>query len=140
MYIPQTNHPNPDSSLAPATSLGVGLPFTREFATYHNTPFPVESASLTARRLFTRSLGALSTTLEHVTRLRKRAGQTSVNTTIGVVVGILLAVFLLGFFGFLYFYGRSFRAKRRKHRRRKSAASKNSKNSEGAGAAPPPAA
>ncbi|KAI0880772.1 uncharacterized protein GGS22DRAFT_79998 [Annulohypoxylon maeteangense] len=140
MYIPQTNHPNPDSSLAPATRLGVGLPSAQEFATHHNSPFPVESVSNTAHQLFTRSLGALSTTLEHLTRLRKRAGSNSVNTTIGVVVGILLAVFLLGFFGFFYFYGRSLRAKQRKHRRRKSAASKNSKNSESAGAAAPPAA
>ncbi|KAI2470505.1 hypothetical protein F4781DRAFT_175137 [Annulohypoxylon bovei var. microspora] len=141
MYIPQTNHPNPDS-LAPATRLGAGLPSAQEFATYHNSPFPIESVSSTARRHFTRSLGALSTTLDHITRLRKRSGANSVNTTIGVVVGILLAVFLLGFFGFLYFYGRSLRFKRRKHHRRKSAGSKNSKNSEGVGAAggAPPAA
>ncbi|KAI1456696.1 hypothetical protein F4805DRAFT_217081 [Annulohypoxylon moriforme] len=138
MYLPQTNHPNSDSSLAPATRLGVGLPASREFATNHNPPFPTESVSHTARRLFARSLGALSTTLERITRLRKRAGENSVNTTIGVVVGILLAVFLLGFFGFFYFYGRSLRAKRRKHRRRKSAGSKNSK--EAPGAAAPPAA
>ncbi|KAI1444960.1 hypothetical protein F5Y02DRAFT_418516 [Annulohypoxylon stygium] len=139
MYIPQTNHPNPDSSLAPATRLGVELPSAQQFATYHNPPFHLESVSLTARRLYTRSLAALSTTFDHVTRLGKRAGGNSVNTTIGVVVGILLAVFLLGFFGFIYFYGRSLRAKRRKHRRRKSSASKASKNSEGAAAAAPPA-
>ncbi|KAI1409493.1 hypothetical protein F5Y13DRAFT_91176 [Hypoxylon sp. FL1857] len=139
MYIPQTNHPNPDSSLAPATRLGAGLTFTHEFATYHNGPFPIESILVLLRRLFTRSLAAFSDTLDHPTGLGKRSG--NINTTIGVVVGVLLAAFVIGFFAFVYVYGRSIRFAKKRHHRRKSSASKGSKNSEGAaGGGDPPAA
>ncbi|KAI1134863.1 hypothetical protein F5Y05DRAFT_193437 [Hypoxylon sp. FL0543] len=141
MYIPQTNHPNPDSSLAPATGVGEGLTSAHELVTDHNLPSAIESISIVLGRLVTRSLNTFSTTLDRSTRLGKRSGS-SVNTTIGVVVGILLAAFVIGFFTFIYFYGRSIRfAKRRRHRR-KSSGSKGSKNSEAApaGGEPPAAA
>ncbi|KAI0834498.1 hypothetical protein F5Y06DRAFT_155860 [Hypoxylon sp. FL0890] len=141
MYIPRTNHPNPDPSQAPATRLGAaGLTFAHELATYHNLPFPIKSISVLLRRLLTRSLNGFSTTLEHSTSLGKRSG-ISINTTIGVVVGILLAAFVIGFFAFVYVYGRSIHFAKKKRHRRKSSGSKGSKNSEGAAAGgEPPAA
>ncbi|KAI1373028.1 hypothetical protein F4677DRAFT_235158 [Hypoxylon crocopeplum] len=133
MYIPQTNHLRPDSSPASAARLGVDLIPAHELNIYHSSSFPVESISCWARRVFGRSLGALPA-LNHTPSLRKRAAD-NVNTTIGVVVGILLAVFLVGAFAFLYVYRRSIRFKKRRHRRRKSSGSKGSKNSDGAGGA-----
>lgn len=137
MYIPQTNHPhsNPDSSLAPATRLGAG------FQSAHELPSPVEPILSSARKLYYLGFNAFSNTLDHASSLRKRAGADNVNTTIGVVVGVLLAAFLVGAFAFLYFYGKSIRFTKRKRHRRKSSGSKGSKNSEGgAGGGDPPAA
>lgn len=137
MYIPQTNHPrpNPDSSLAPATKLGAGLPSAYEL------PFPVERILSSARQLYSFGFDAFSNTLNHTPSLQKRAGADNVNTTIGVVVGVLLAAFIVGAFVFLYFYGKSIRFTKRKRHRRKSSGSKGSKTSEGgAGGCDPPAA
>ncbi|KAI0844525.1 hypothetical protein F5Y00DRAFT_197190 [Daldinia vernicosa] len=138
MYIPQTNPLDPDSSLAPATRLGQGLTSTHELAIHDNLPL-LKSVSSQARRLLARSLGIFPAVYDHASNLQKRSGA-SVNTTIGVVVGILLAVFLVGFFAFLYFYGRSIRFTRKRRHRRKSSGSKgNSEGGAGGGAGDPPA-
>ncbi|KAI1759174.1 hypothetical protein GGR53DRAFT_167229 [Hypoxylon sp. FL1150] len=140
MYIPQTNRLLSDFALAPTAGVGDVLTTSAyELARYHTFHFSVESVSSLARWTFGRSLSACSTALDHASSLRKRTSANSVNTTIGVVVGVLLAVFLVGFFSFLYFYGRSIRVVRRKHRRRKSSGSKGSKNSDGAAGGGPPA-
>ncbi|KAI1465103.1 uncharacterized protein F4812DRAFT_461948 [Daldinia caldariorum] len=139
MYIPQTNSLHPDSPLASASRLEFDLKSVYEFIRHRNLPLP-NSASSGAHRILTRTFGALPAAYEHASSLRKRSGA-SVNTTIGVVVGILLAVFLIGFFTFVYFYGKSARFSRKRRHRRKSSGSKNSKNSEGAaGGGEPPAA
>ncbi|KAI0105589.1 hypothetical protein F4776DRAFT_472035 [Hypoxylon sp. NC0597] len=140
MYLPQTNHPNPDTSLAPATRFGAGLTFAHEVATYHRPPFSIESISVLVHRLSSHNLNTFATTLGHSTRLGKRAGG-NINTTIGVVVGVLLAAFVIGFFAFIYVYGRSISFAKKRHHRRKSSGSRNSKNSEATpGGGDPPAA
>ncbi|KAI6087234.1 hypothetical protein F4821DRAFT_116260 [Hypoxylon rubiginosum] len=139
MYIPQTSHLLSDFAPAPTAGVGGTLTSAYELTRYRNFHFSVESVSFLARWTFDRGLNACSTALDHASNLRKRSSADSVNTTIGVVVGVLLAVFLVGFFAFLYFYGRSIRVVRRKHRRRKSSGSKGSKNSEGAAGGEPPA-
>ncbi|KAI4868427.1 hypothetical protein F4820DRAFT_125237 [Hypoxylon rubiginosum] len=137
MYIPQANYPDPDFALAPTAGVGRGPTSARELTRYHTFPFSIESVSFLARWTFNRGLDACSTALDRASSLRKRTSANSVNTTIGVVVGVLLAVFLVGAFAFLYFYGRSIRVTRKRHRRRKSSGSKGSKNSDGAGGEPP---
>lgn len=138
MYIPQTNPLNPDSSLAPAIRLGPGLTSAHELSIHDNLPL-LKSVSSQARRLLAHGLGIIPTVHDHASNLQKRSGA-SVNTTIGVVVGILLAVFLVGFFAFLYFYGRSIRFTRKRRHRRKSSGSKgNSEGGTGGGTGDPPA-
>ncbi|KAI1773634.1 hypothetical protein F4818DRAFT_96572 [Hypoxylon cercidicola] len=137
MYIPQTNHLHPDFALAPTAGVGSGLTSAHELTRHRTSPFSIESISFLARWTLGRGLSVCSTALDRASGLRKRTSAASVNTTIGVVVGVLLAVFLVGAFAFLYFYGRSIRVTRKKHRRRKSSGSKGSKNSDGAGGEPP---
>ncbi|XXH04362.1 hypothetical protein Hte_010776 [Hypoxylon texense] len=134
MYIPRTSNLEPDFGLAPTAGPTSAHGLTRD----RIFPFSVESISFLARWTFSRGRHACSTALDRAaSSLRKRTSPDSVNTTIGVVVGVLLAVFLVGFFAFLYFYGKSIRVTRRRHRRRKSSGSKGSKNSDGAGGEPP---
>lgn len=72
-------------------------------------------------------------------RLVRRTSVQDTNVTIGIVVGVLLAVFLAAAFAFMWIYRGSIRlAKKRKHRHRKSHSSKSSKASSDGG--PPPAA
>ncbi|KAI0156703.1 hypothetical protein GGR52DRAFT_197723 [Hypoxylon sp. FL1284] len=135
MYIPQTNPLRPDFALASASGAEDG-PLPALESPRHHTFLPIfEAISSVARRTFGRGLGAYSTALDRASGLRKRASADNVNTTIGAVVGVLLAVFLLGFFAFLYFYGRSIRIKRKKHRRHRSSGSRGSKNEEASGGA-----
>ncbi|KAI1393164.1 uncharacterized protein F4822DRAFT_2253 [Hypoxylon trugodes] len=140
MYIPQTNHHDPNP-LASTTTLRDGLTCAHDFIRCHNSLLSIESIPLLVRRLFTDSLSLFSATLDPTSRLGKRSGA-DINTTIGVVVGVLLAVFLIGAGVFLYFYGRSIRFTKKRHRHRKSSASRSTKNSEGTAGAggDPPAA
>ncbi|KAI2613203.1 uncharacterized protein GGS25DRAFT_518883 [Hypoxylon fragiforme] len=132
MFIPQTSH-----AAASALKFGGDSPSAYELSRHPKPLFPVKSISSTICRLFGRGLGAVSTTLDHTSsNLQKRAP--SVNTTIGVAVGILLTVFLVGLFWFLYMYRGSIRITQKRHRRRKSSGSKNSK--EGGSDPPPPPA
>jgi hypothetical protein len=70
--------------------------------------------------------------------LGKRSGTAGTNTTIGVVVGLLLTALVIGVGGFLYVYRRSIRFReyqpRRRHRRHRKATSDSSKISDGGGA------
>ncbi|KAI2609186.1 hypothetical protein GGR54DRAFT_387989 [Hypoxylon sp. NC1633] len=135
MYIPTTNYPSRIFPLAQATSLGADQATAHGITNYGNSRLSVESISCSAHQLFSRSLSALSTALDHTSSLvRKRASGDNVNTTIGVVVGILLAAFLIGLFAFLHVYRKSIRFTKKRRHRRKSSGSKGSKNSEGAGA------
>ncbi|KAI1401112.1 hypothetical protein F4819DRAFT_339134 [Hypoxylon fuscum] len=138
MYIPQTSSLDPGSTLAPAPRLGEVLVSADESTRYHNAPFPVELVLFLASWLFARGLDAFSVALDHASSLRKRSDADNVNTTIGVVVGILLAVFAAGFLAFFYFYGKSMRFTKKKHRRRKSSGSKTSKDGGGGGGGDPP--
>ncbi|KAI0016128.1 major facilitator superfamily domain-containing protein [Xylariomycetidae sp. FL0641] len=70
--------------------------------------------------------------------LQKRNAADHLNTTIGIVVGVLVAVFVVATLAFLYVYGNSIRFKgrrhrRRRHHRRKSGSSKTSKSSRSSG-------
>lgn len=76
--------------------------------------------------------------------LRKRDALESQNVTIGVVVGVFLAIFLVALFYFLYRYNASIRLKR-KRRKRRGASRKGSGSSKGStsstntqGSGPPP--
>jgi hypothetical protein len=71
---------------------------------------------------------------------RRAATSSSNDTTIGIVVGVLLGVFFVGLFIFLYVYRKSVRFASKKRRRRKgTGSSKSSKaSSDGGGAAPAP--
>ncbi|KAI5860605.1 hypothetical protein GGS23DRAFT_231597 [Durotheca rogersii] len=140
MPIPQAGHVKPDTFLAPPVAeAGASQSPVPELTTHLDIPFTAESISILVRRTFSRSLDASSIVLARAADLHRRSAD--VNTTIGVVVGILLAVFLAAAGSFMYFYGRSIRTGRRRNRRRRSAASRGSKLEEGGappGDAPPP--
>ncbi|KAI3401807.1 hypothetical protein diail_8185 [Diaporthe ilicicola] len=77
--------------------------------------------------------------------LWKRDATSSTNTTIGIVVGVLLGVFITASILFLYRYRYTVRFHRSRRRRRhrhhqhhSSKSSKTSRSSEGAAAPPPP--
>ncbi|KAF3015282.1 hypothetical protein E8E14_006630 [Neopestalotiopsis sp. 37M] len=81
--------------------------------------------------------------------LLKRTTSHQLDTTIGIVVGVLLGVFVLGSIAFLYIYRGSIRIKKRKrrHRHHRSSGSRGSKSSKASdsgasasAAAAPPAA
>ncbi|KAI8626046.1 hypothetical protein F5Y19DRAFT_230916 [Xylariaceae sp. FL1651] len=149
MYIPQIHRshiafPGPRSEVTGAEQQASFVPFI--------TTYPNNSILDRIRHLFTRGLEALSSTLSPPppsssnafisstnSSLSKRDGADSVNTTIGVVVGVLLTVFLIGAGYFLYAYRKSVRVRFRKrrhsrrHRHRKvvSGSSKSSRSSAG---------
>lgn len=69
----------------------------------------------------------------------RRRDTASTNTTIGIVVGVLLAVFIIASVVFLYRYRYSVRFHSKRRRRHRHHSSKGSKtSSEGLGAPPPP--
>lgn len=76
-----------------------------------------------------------------VSQLWKRTTSGEIDTTIGIVVGVLLGVFLIATCAFLYIYRGSIRTKKRKRRghHRKTSSSKGSKSSDSGGSAAPPA-
>jgi hypothetical protein len=72
--------------------------------------------------------------------LRKRSG-TDANLTVGIVVGIVLGIFLVGCFGFLWYYRNSivFSRDKRRKRRKSAGSSKASSKASDSGAPPEPA-
>lgn len=115
MYIPLPSRP-PTSSTPPPSARAAPAPGA--------IPHVISSLSHLAARW---------------TELRRRDTTSSTNTTIGIVVGVLLGVFIISSIVFLYRYRYTvrFHSKRRRHHRHHS--SKGSKtSSEGAGAPPPP--
>ncbi|KAI1333529.1 hypothetical protein F5Y15DRAFT_421729 [Xylariaceae sp. FL0016] len=149
MYIPQVTRirPRPSSPKAHDGVPGLGHAPAPEVAGFRDVDGPEIMMHFRSwmRRLATSSGDAAATrTLGHGATLRKRDAVSQMNTTIGVVVGVLLAVFLLAVAWFLYVYRKSIRfTPRKKRRHRKSSGSKSSQSSqstaEGAGAeeAPP---
>lgn len=82
---------------------------------------------------------------EHDRRIiAPRTAVQDTNVTIGVVVGILIAVFLAAVFSFMYIYRGSIkvtgRRRRRKRKHKSGGSSKSSKTSEGGAPPPPPPA
>ncbi|KAI1074323.1 hypothetical protein F5B20DRAFT_440429 [Whalleya microplaca] len=137
MYIPQTNHHNPDSLLASAKRVTEGQQWLLEFLC-PKYAFSANSAVPSVHQFFVRSFHVFTTTSHYAQSLQKRAAGDNMNATIGAVVGVLLALFLAAAFAFLYVYRKSIRFTRRKKRRhRKSAVSKGSKGSDGGGPPPP---
>ncbi|RKU47082.1 hypothetical protein DL546_009223 [Coniochaeta pulveracea] len=85
-------------------------------------------------------LKAIGNNRESNSILWKRDTLQSTNTTIGVVVGVLLAVFLVGAIYFCFRYRRSIRlSKRKKHRHHRSGGSSKGSNASQASDAPAPA-
>ncbi|KAI3337580.1 hypothetical protein HD806DRAFT_43852 [Xylariaceae sp. AK1471] len=147
MYIPEIHHfrivlPGPQSEVPGAEQQK--LPITHHVTT--SPPNDVISSpgdqffvlireALSA--IYTDTSPSSSATIPSpaISSLRKRSGGSSPNTTIGVVVGILLTAFIIGVGCFLYFYRRSIRFKdrRRRRRHRKATSSKSSRSSDGSG-------
>ncbi|PHH61625.1 hypothetical protein CDD81_8140 [Ophiocordyceps australis] len=69
-----------------------------------------------------------------------KRGSTSTDTQIGIIVGVLIAIFLMGVCAFLWIYRHSvrFSSRPRRRQRRKSTSSKSSKASKTCDAAPAP--
>ncbi|ETS83882.1 hypothetical protein PFICI_05758 [Pestalotiopsis fici W106-1] len=112
---------------------------------------PQQSDSNETWQLIQHELGRLlhawtASILDSGSGLRKRTTAHQLDTTIGIVVGVLLGVFVLASIAFLYIYRGSIRIKKRKrhHRHRKSSGSRGSKASDSgasaSAAAAPPAA
>ncbi|KAH8780924.1 hypothetical protein F5883DRAFT_637805 [Diaporthe sp. PMI_573] len=108
----------------------------------HSRPLTSSALSPAARAASAPDTISPKSSLSHLTRwvdLRRRDTTSSTNTTIGIVVGVLLGLFIIASIVFLYRYRYTvhFHSKRRRHHRHHS--SKGSKtSSEGAGAPPPP--
>ncbi|KAH8668477.1 hypothetical protein BX600DRAFT_510573 [Xylariales sp. PMI_506] len=150
MYIPQIN-----DRLAP------GLPPTalwspgahRDSESLLALPVQEIAGTITAPGSHVATRRSLTSTLS---LLQKRMTQQQMDTTIGIVVGVLVGVFILASCGFLYVYRTSVRfrkqGRRKSHRHshgHKSSSSKSSKSSkssdgggggDGGGAPDPPAA
>ncbi|KAI1328419.1 hypothetical protein F5Y16DRAFT_154542 [Xylariaceae sp. FL0255] len=137
MYIPEIHHfPHVSSSgpLIEAPTSGIGQqhalitsPVLPVSTAYHNNEPNIIASFF---HLFTWATNQISHILSNYTLpsstpssqnkplLSKRGGGSSVSTTIGVVVGILLTVFVIGIGGFLYVYHKSIRVRYRRRRRR----------------------
>lgn len=117
-------------------------------------PAPVRAAPRTRRQLqprippiddnaFHDILSRRFVSSRFIANLQNRADNTplqNTNLTIGIVVGVVLALFFIGLGVFLWFFRNSIRLSKRKknRRRRKSSGSKSSKSSGGSRDGPPP--
>lgn len=153
MYIPQAHRLRPDSLYAPERTLPTGRELLDRLLGGHSISAGPDATAWSSVSLFqlitwiTAPFG-IDTPSTRDTGSRKRATTEETDTTIGIVVGVVLGVFLVATIAFLYVYRNSIRLggrRRRRHRKSGSKSSKSSKSSDGGGgapaapAAPPPA-
>ncbi|KAK9777742.1 hypothetical protein AB5N19_04453 [Seiridium cardinale] len=138
MYIPQVRSLQPDHVQPPQWTIGPGRNVS--YGSLRQVNFRNSWAYL-VHELGQRSSILATRNAAHGPRPQKRTTSHDVDTTIGVVVGVLLAVFIIASCLFLYYYRGSIRVKKRRRQRhhRKSSSSKSSKASDGGGSAPAPA-
>ncbi len=126
MYIPlRLRSPTDTTGAVPAPSARWGSTSTVLSSADTSLSGPVDDFRHTADSFIHRASKALSAGLE----LRRRDGVQEQNTTIGVVVGVLLAVFLIAVGLFVYRYRFTIQLTHKKKHRHHSGSSKSSKTS-----------
>ena len=140
MYLPVPGVPRALHAASP--DRWVPDPANAEPHLLHRRAIPVSGSRPNTLSLFTdlgRALSRLSFANEQPsTGLFRRTSVKDTNVTIGIVVGVLLAVFLAAAFAFMWIYRGSIKlARRRRRHHRKSGSSKSSKASSDGGGAPP---
>ncbi|KAI0127353.1 hypothetical protein BJ170DRAFT_369806 [Xylariales sp. AK1849] len=144
MYIPQAHnlHSDPDQAREWGHGTDRGLLYRPDPDDPANAR--PEPTCFTVLQLVAQWTTTLATRVPSTgSSLQKRTTVQDTDTTIGIIVGVVLGVFLVATFAFLYIYRNSLRFTPRKRHHRKSAGSKSSKSSKssdggGSAAAPPP--
>jgi transposase len=148
MHIPQAYSLQRGHDQIPAWSVGTG--HVPSHASVKQADLH-DSWEFLIHELIRRSGIWMASMVNKASQVRKRTASQDMDTTIGIVVGVLVGVFIVASIAFLHIYRGSIRVKRRKrrhhHRHSKSSSSKSSKASDGGGSAasaaaeePPPAA
>lgn len=144
MYIPQVHSPQPEQPRSSQLSQCILYPRHAIVHRCWSVADTKNGLSTALRNAATKASKLSVPVFSRSTVLWKRTTSQDLDTTIGIVVGVLLGVFLIASVAFLYIYRGSIRMKRRRrhrHRHHKSTSSKSSKLSDGGGsaaAAPPP--
>lgn len=138
MYIPGTHSSQLDHTQPPEWTIGPNRIANHEPWRHVNLMSAWSSLLLTLSR---RISAQAPSEARDGSRVHRRTTSHDIDTTIGIVVGVLLGVFLIASCAFLYRYRGSIRVKKRKrhHRHHKSSSSKSSKASDGGEPAAPPA-
>jgi hypothetical protein len=142
MYIPQSRRFS-DSTQNSGLGFRSGRELLHRLLGDETTTFGSESGSSFASRLVARVATHFASNAPGAGSTVYRRTPQETDTTIGIVVGVILGVFLVAAIAFLYIYRNSIRVTKRGRRHRKSGgskSSKSSKSSDGGGAQPAPPA
>ncbi|KAH9899098.1 hypothetical protein F4778DRAFT_185814 [Xylariomycetidae sp. FL2044] len=137
MYIPRKNEAILPSRLVTRQGFpSTGVVSWRHIIAHHDRVVTSNSILVTIQQFFSRHVYSLGSSTDRLPSVGKRTPVEEMNTTIGIVVGVLLSVFVIAIIAFLYVYRESIRFKKGRRRRRHHHKSSSSKSSAEAPQAP----